>query len=359
MSKLCLLANAASSHTEKWASELGRRGWDVHVVSFLPARIPHATVHVVPGFIGGKLDVILRRNWVVDEVKRLKPDIIHAHYATSFGFLGALAKEHPYVISAWGSDIFFFPRHSFVHSLFLKWTLKQADVLCSTSRIMAQEMQRYTESGRTVEVIPFGVDIERFKPPAEERQDSLQPLIFGVAKYFQPVYGLDVLFKAFAQIERQTPGRARLRLAGDGPEKARLQRLALKLGIARKIEWLGAIPSKDVAELYQSLDVVVVPSRQESFGVTAVEGSACGRPIIASRVGGLPEVVTDKETGLLIPPGDVQELAAAMEYMIDHPEERKRMGEAGRSFVLEHYDWQENVTEMERVYRGVLGVSSQ
>jgi glycosyltransferase involved in cell wall biosynthesis len=120
------------------------------------------------------------------------------------------------------------------------------------------------------------------------------------------------------------------------------------------VEWWGAIPNPQVAEFYRGLDVVVVPSRQESFGVTAVEGSACERPIIASRVGGLPEVVLDGKTGIMIEPENVESLTLAMEYLIEHPDERNRMGKAGREFVLKHYDWQKNVTQMEYVYQSVL-----
>ncbi|KLU59338.1 GDP-mannose-dependent alpha-(1-6)-phosphatidylinositol monomannoside mannosyltransferase [Peptococcaceae bacterium CEB3] len=374
MAKLVLLANAASPHTEKWASELARRGWQVEIISFLPASIPSVKVHVTPPFFGAKADVVVRRNWIKKEIAHIRPDLVHAHYATSFGLLGALTGRHPLLISAWGSDIFSFPRKSLLHRKLLEWTLKRADVLCSTSRVMAREMQRYVGEERDIEVIPFGVDVESFAPlhsrtgPTDVRIDtayaeghpepegrSEHPVIFGVAKYLQPVYGLDVLLRAFAELERRLPGRAVLRIAGDGPDKNRLHKLAKHLEVWSKVEWSGLIPNRRVAAFYRELDVVVVPSHQESFGVTAVEGSACGRPIIASKVGGLPEVVTDHETGLLIPPGNVRELSAAMEYMVRHPVERRLFGEAGRRFVLANYNWMENVSQMERVYRRLLG----
>lgn len=363
MPKLCLLANAASPHTEKWAYELARRGWEVHIISFIPAQIANVKVHVVPKLLGGKLDVILRRGWVVRQVRRLKPDIVHAHYATSFGFLGVLAQRRPLVISAWGSDIFSFPHTSLFHKMFLEWTLEQADVLCSTSRIMAIEMRSYIKPERRIEVIPFGVDTGLFSPPPEkpEKLDTPdkpvtpKPVVFGVAKNLHPVYGLDILFKAFAELEHIAPRKARIRIAGDGPERGYLQKLASRLEIAQYIEWVGDIPNQKVAEFYQELDVVVVPSRRESFGVTAVEGSACGKPIIASQVGGLSEVVIDGKTGILVQSENVTELKEAMLRLINNPEERASMGQAGREFVVTHYNWQENVSQMEKVYRGLLG----
>lgn len=354
MPKLCILANAASPHTQKWAIELSRRGWAVELISFLPFEIPNVPVHVVPKAIGGKIDFILRIRWVENKVRDLHPDLVHAHYATSFGFLGALSGEHPFILSAWGSDIFSFPRKSLFHRYLLQWILGKADFLCSTSHVMVEEIQIYLEKKTDIEVIPFGVDVELFSPPKKAEPVSPRKTIFGVAKYLQPIYGLDLLLKAFAHLEEKEPGRALLRIAGAGPELWKLQALAGKLKITDKVEWIGAIPNSEVAEFYRNLDVVVVPSREESFGVTAVEGSACGRPIIASRVGGLPEVVIDQVTGLMVEPENVDALAQAMEYLIEQPEERLRMGRAGRDFILKHYDWQNNVTQMERVYRTLL-----
>lgn len=362
MPKLCLLANAASPHTEKWALALSRRGWSVELISFLPAEIPGVKVHLVPPVFGRKIDFILRVRWVKEKVQELNPDILHAHYATSFGFLGAISSVHPFITSAWGSDIFSFPKQSPFHRILLEWILGKADYLCSTSHVMAQEMYRHIELGKKINIIPFGVDVTQFAPP-ENSPESLQTndqgkaqgkVVFGVAKYLQPVYGLDLLLKAFAQLNSLEPGRALLKIAGDGPELSRLQALAARLDITDQVEWVGAMPNSEIARFYQNLDVVVVPSRQESFGVTAVEGSACARPIIASRVGGLPEVVLDGETGIMVEPENVEKLMEAMKVMIDHPEERERMGQAGREFVLRSYDWEENVTQMEEVYREVL-----
>ena len=354
MPKLCLLANAASPHTQKWAIELSRRGWVVELISFLPAEIPDISVHVVPKGLGGKADFILRLQWVERKVQELQPDLLHAHYATSFGFIGALSRKRPFVISAWGSDIFSFPRKSFFHRILLSWILRKANFLCSTSEIMAKEMYRYIDKDSKIEVIPFGVDLEQFSPPQMRETPPREQVVFGVAKYLQPIYGLDYLVKAFARVEHNHPGRALLKIAGDGPELGRLQAMAEKLEISSKVEWLGEVTNAEVASFYQELDVVVVPSLEESFGVTAVEGSACARPIIASRVGGLPEVVLDGETGIMIESQNVGSLVDAMEYMLENPEERARMGLAGREFVLKNYDFQDNVTQMEKVYKALI-----
>lgn len=358
MSKLALLANAASSHTQKWAVHLARRGWEIKVFSFLPSEIPGVEVVLIPKVIGGKADAILRSQWVRKRLKAWQPTLVHAHYATSFGLLGALSGQHPYLISAWGSDIFSFPKSSFLNRNLLKWILSRADQLCSTSHIMAQEMMHYIPANQALEIIPFGVDVERFSPRSELESGLESPskkqVTYGVAKYLYEIYGLDLLLRAFAIVSERHPGQVRLRLAGEGPEQGKLQRLASELQIEGELDWVGSLKNDQVADFYRSLDIVVIPSRQESFGVTAVEGAACGLPVIASRVGGLPEVVVERETGLLVPAEDVAALAEAMERLLLAPEERKRLGVAGRAFVLERYDWEKNVTQMERVYARLL-----
>lgn len=358
MAKICLLADAASTHTEKWALALTERGWEIEILSFLPAELPKVKVHLIPRLAGGKIDVIIRQNWVRDKVAEINPDLIHSHYATSFGLLGALTRRHPLVISAWGSDIFSFPRTSFLHRKLLSWILSCADVLCSSSKIMAQEMRRYIDPEQAIEVIPFGVDTTSFSLPkgedtSDQKKDPDAHVVFGVAKGLHAVYGLDLLLKGFAQVHHHFP-QTLLRIAGEGPQRGELEDLAEKLGVSEQIQWLGQIPNAEVASFYQSVDIVVIPSRQESFGVTAVEGAACARPVIASRVGGLTEVIIEGETGLLFSPENIAELVEAMECLIKDSSLRVKLGRQGRVNVLKNYDWQQNVTQMEVVYKGLL-----
>lgn len=358
MAKICLLADAASTHTEKWVLALTERGWEIEILSFLPAELPKVKVHLIPRLAGGKIDVILRQNWVRDKVAEINPDLIHSHYATSFGLLGALTRRHPLVISAWGSDIFSFPRTSFLHRKLLSWILSCADVLCSSSKIMAQEMRRYIAPEQGIEIIPFGVDTTSFSLPegedvSDQKIDPDAQIVFGVAKGLHAVYGLDLLLKGFAQVHQHFP-QTSLRIAGEGPQRGELEDLAKKLGVSEQIQWLGQIPNAAVASFYQSVDIVVIPSRQESFGVTAVEGAACARPVIASRVGGLTEVIIEGETGLLFSPENISELVEAMECLIKDSSLRVKLGRQGRVNVLKNYDWQQNVTQMEVVYKGLL-----
>ncbi|MBM3273918.1 MAG: glycosyltransferase, partial [Candidatus Sericytochromatia bacterium] len=168
--RLLMLAEAASVHTSKWAGEFARRGWDVHVVSLRPGETPGATVHVLG-------DRLTRATYALaalrcrELVRTLQPAIIHAHYATSYGFLGAVSKFAPLVTSLWGSDAYDFPRKSPFHAALLRFNLRRADVITAASRDLACAAQRHAP-GRTIEIVPFGVDLRAFFPATVADADS-------------------------------------------------------------------------------------------------------------------------------------------------------------------------------------------
>jgi glycosyltransferase involved in cell wall biosynthesis len=157
---------------------------------------------------------------------------------------------------------------------------------------------------------------------------------------------------AFQRIADAFPT-AWLIIVGGGEQHAELQRLLVNLSLENRITLTGQVDHEDVPGYLHSFDVFVVPSltERESFGVAAVEASASGLPVIASRIGGLPEVVLDGKTGLLVPPGDVDALAFAISCLLADPALRAQMGQAGRQFVLEHYRWEDNAKLMEEIYK--------
>jgi L-malate glycosyltransferase len=203
-----------------------------------------------------------------------------------------------------------------------------------------------------VRIIPFGVDTEVFAPPAL-RVDK--PLTVGIVKTLRPRYGIRELILAFRQIAHDFPA-VRLVIVGGGEQLTELQTLVAQLGLQAQATLTGPINHQDIPKYLHTFDIFVVPSltNRESFGVAAVEASACGLPVIASNVGGLPEVVLDGQTGLLVPPGDITALAQAISRLLSDPLLRQKMGHAGRQFVLANYRWIDNAKLMEQLYEEVL-----
>ena len=193
-------------------------------------------------------------------------------------------------------------------------------------------------------VIPYGLpaDVAPVAPPAEPRVLCIGRLIAEK--------GIDLAIAAFASLAPRFPG-ARLAIAGDGPERERLERQAAELAVAEWIDFLGWVPPERMAGLIAAASVVVVPSRwQEAFGLVALETALQGRPAVVCRVGGLPEVVRDGTTGCVVDPDDVTALAGAIATLLEDPRLAARMGDAARARAVSQYGVVRYADDYERLY---------
>lgn len=207
-----------------------------------------------------------------------------------------------------------------------------------------------------VRLIWSAVDAERLRPSAPRAVLRARfavgddtPCVL-VAAHLVRRKGVDVLLEAFAKLAPAS--RARLWIAGDGPERAALERSAAAVGIAERTRFLGH--RSDLPDWLEACDLFVLPSRREGLGVAALEAMARGRPVVASAVGGLAEVVCAEETGLLVAPGDPAALAAALARLLDDPALAARLGAAGAQRVAEHFPAERMVSAYEALYREIL-----
>ena len=358
--RLCYLADAPYIHTRRWVRHFVDRGWEVHVVSFRPAEIEGASVHYVSGWERlGKLRYLLRIPRVRRLVRDLRPDILHALHLTSYGFLSVFCDVHPTLVSVWGTDVLEAPRLSPFHYLITRYALRRADHITATGLRLAEAAARYAPAGKPVAVVPYGVDLREFRPRTieachEPAEGERSEVVIGAAARLSKEKGLHYLLEAFAVVAGRHP-QARLVLAGEGPERRRLERMAARLGLGERVRFLGEVPHEQVPEVIQQLDIFAMPSTYEGFGVAALEAEAMEVPVVASRIHGIPDVVVDGETGLLVPPRDRQALAAALDRLASDGDLRRRLGQAGRAFVAEHYSWEENTAQMEALYEAALG----
>ncbi len=356
-----LLVGAANSiHLQRWANALAQAGLRLDVATLHPPLatgwLPEVTLHRLrPSGAVGYVGAVpaLRRL-----VRAQRFDLVHAHYATGYGVLATLARCRPRLVSVWGSDVDDFPDKSMLHAALLRRVLCSADALAATSQALARRVHQLLPlrpPAQQLHVTPFGVDTERFAPAVAARPDGA-PFVIGSSKGLEATYGIDVLLRAFAQLpEVNRVGQAlHLRLLADGPQAAEYRQLADVLGLGSRVQFVGGLPHGQMVQALNGLDVFVAPSRRESFGVSVLEASACALPVVASAVGGLPEVVQHGATGLLVPPGDVAALAAALNTLADDAALRLSMGSAGRQMVQARYAWPACVAQMMAVYDQVL-----
>lgn len=359
--RLLMVAHTNSTHTQRWAHYFQSCGMTVLIISPFKDPVPNVPVRTFPSrerwyHAIPRLHVYLdHREWrsIIGE---FRPDLVHVHYPD-----GGLRNRLYYndfqrlVTSTWGSDVCESPEFPLPerHKQGVRDLLSRSHVVTATTRFLAKETAKFCPAGKPIHVIPFGVDCDRFRPPDDPRRPTNE-IRLGFVKNLERKYGPEQLLAAMPAIVKHSP-RVKLFMCGRGDMAQELHELVDRLHLREHVEFTGRIPHDRVIPLVQSLDVMVMPSTcQESFGVAAIEASACEIPVVATQVGGVPEAVVDGQTGLLVPPFDPDALARAIIGLIDDPQRRVQMGRAGRQFVLDNYPWLRNAAVMGSLYEQLL-----
>ncbi|HEX7591676.1 MAG TPA: glycosyltransferase family 4 protein [Candidatus Limnocylindrales bacterium] len=338
---LGIIGNQSSVHVQRWSEALARRGHEIVAIEL--AGRGRNPLQRVAAFLS------LRR--AMKRVARSERGIVVVHYVPGGVLAAGMRGIHPIVLHAWGADVTtevpgqaarFIGRQ--IRGLF-----RAADSTTATSRFLADTVRRRFDV--EAQVVPFGIDVERFKPAPHPRRPGV-PRIGFVKIRLDAKYGPDVLIEALGLLPSDQP--FELFMAGDGGLRPALEARAAELGIASRVRFLGVLPHAEIAPLLADLDIFAMPSRREEWGVAAAEASASGVPVVATRVGGIPEVVADGETGLLVPPENPEQLAAALARLIADSDLRARLGAAGRRKIEAEFRWEDCVERMERVYAGVI-----
>ena len=339
---------AESVHVQRWAIGLTARGYDLRVISLGGTPITGVETFCLPR--RSRWSYYTQASQAVRLAREFRPDLVHVHYAGGFGCWGLRCHLAPLVVSVWGADVVDLP-HNPLQRLLIRKVLRQADRITATSHFLSKvttDLQRRVAD--EIAVIPFGVEL----PPQVEPAPA-GPFKLCFIKAHRRKYGPDVLLRAVALV-RSEMADIRLTLAGEGELTSELRRLAADLDIHRQVDFVGFVPNDEIYSLLERHHIMVMPSvmDSESFGVAVLEASACARPVIASRVGGVPEVLKDGETGLMVPPGDVAALAEAILKLARDPGVCARMGQSGRELVREKYQWDQSLDMMASLYREII-----
>ncbi|MCR5185527.1 MAG: glycosyltransferase family 4 protein [Clostridia bacterium] len=339
--KICFLAPANNYHTQKWCKYFVSKGHQVDVISLSDAQIDNVNVHSLDCKVSAYSSDISKIQYLryASKVKRIindiNPDIINAHYATSYGMLAALSVPNNFILSVWGTDIFEFPKKSIIHKAYLKYVLNKSKYVFSTSNALAKELALYTD--KKSYITPFGVDMTLFNPN-KKRTGANEDFTIGIVKPINDKYGIDYLINSLSIIKNKYPGTIiKTKIAGDGPLKHSYEKLALEKKVS--VEWLGFISQEQVATEYANMDIAVFPSNVESFGVSTIEAEASGIPVIVSNVPGLLETTIPNESSIVVESKNPSELAEAIMSLYNNPDLRKKMGTKGREYVLEKYEY--------------------
>ncbi|MFN0243299.1 MAG: N-acetyl-alpha-D-glucosaminyl L-malate synthase BshA [Planctomycetota bacterium] len=353
------------------ALSLAAAGHDVHLFSHdVPPRLARSPgpvqMHVAQGipyplFHSTPHDLAITST-ILNVHRSEGLDILHAHYALPHAVSAYLARSaaladagrpaprmvttlHGTDITLVGNDPSYAPLTQFV--------LSQSDAVTAVSNHLAQRTRENFCAGFggpcAIEVIHNFVDVDLFHPSAGKHEARTVPSVVHVSN-FRPVKRVLWLLEAFALATRERA--AELTLVGDGPDRAACRNRARELDIAQRVRFLGerdALP-----ELLAPADVFALSSSEESFGLSALEAMACGTPVVATRVGGIAEVVDDGVTGLLADAGDIEGYAAKLATLLFDPARASEMGRAARRVAETRFARDRIVGRYEALYRRLL-----
>jgi N-acetyl-alpha-D-glucosaminyl L-malate synthase BshA len=288
-------------------------------------------------------------------------DIIHAHYAVPHAASAYLAKQIfnsrrlRTVTTLHGTDITLVGAEPSFRRV-VKFAIEQSDGVTAVSQFLRRQTIEEFDIRREIRVIPNFVDLDR---PARNRDECSRAAfapagekVLMHASNFRPVKRVDDVVRIYARVRERIP--AKLLLIGDGPERPHVQQLVKAMGLASDVHFLGE--QDQLEPLFFCTDLFLLPSEQESFGLTALEAMNCSVPVVASDVGGLPEVIVDGETGFLAPVGDIEGMAGKAVELLGDPARLALFRARARRRAEQHFDAARIIPQYEAFYEGLLKI---
>jgi len=371
MMRLCFVGTLSSVHLQRWIRFFADTGYDVDVVTtHEPLTFAHPTVrvHVVPGVRLGRPAFTVLANTLLAAprifrlrtlFRQIRPDVVHAHYLNEGALFALLTGVHPFVATAWGSDVLIAPQASTAARLGLRLIARRADLLTCDARHVRDALVRLGADPARVHLTYFGTDVERFHP--RRRDPALHdrfappgaPVVISLRR-LAPIYDIGTLVAAVPLVLRDVPEAAFV-LAGGGPEEAALRSLARTLGVSERVHFVGELAEEDLPAYLASSDIYVSTALSDGgLAASTAEAMACAVPVIITDVADNGDWIRAGDTGYLIPPRDVRALAAQILYLATHPEVRASVGARGRRVIEERNNWRVEMGRVGALYDGLL-----
>jgi len=371
--RLVFIADGTSVHTKYWSTEFMQRGYDVHIISFTPEPVEGVKVHQLKYF--GKIAYPLRIWSVRRAVRKIRPDVLHAHYISNYGVYAALSGFNPIVMSAWGDDIDTGPERSRIVKFFVKFALKRAEVVHTGDELGKRRLIELGCDKRKILVQNWGIDTDLFSPTARSQalrkrlgiEDSYSVLC---ARYWSPEYHVDVFLRAVPLVLGKMPN-VKFILLGGGILEKNLKELANNLGIDRNVLFLGKVGRDEMPAYLASVDVYVDtitdfvtnasgdgPPRRGGGGIGQTTGQAmsCGTPQILSDQ--LNARMGDWFRGIMYRQSDYRDLAQKIIDLLPDEKLRKKIGEESRKVVLQSWNLEKTLKMWDSIYNELSGLSA-
>jgi len=334
------------------AEHLALRGHEVHVITSLDEGLPYEScekdfyIHRIPQIKIRFFGVPFFYGAIIRTLRKIDPDLIHTQ-SLGFGMLALISKKMlkiPYAVWAQGDDVYH--PDGFI-KLISKTVIKNADSVLALTGDMKRVMQNIYD--RDIAVMPNGINLADYidEPSIKDRATMGKGILF--VGRLESVKGVQYLIRAMKKVHNMIPD-ARLIIVGDGKEREMLESLSIQLGIQEYVQFIGKVPHEKVQTFMQQADVFVLPSLSEGLPNVIIEAMACGLPIVVSRVGGIPEIITNDTNGYLVEAKDTESIANFIILLLQDEKLRKKLSDNNKQLVKK-YSWENVIVELESVYQ--------
>jgi glycosyltransferase involved in cell wall biosynthesis len=363
--KILYIADSTSIHTQRWLDYFLKKDFEIHMITLGRKTYKIKGVNHVANFdkfYYNSIFCVSALYLTRKIINEIRPQVLHAHFVHQYGWLAALSKFHPFIMTAWGTDILNLPRASRLRigKYLTTYTLRTADVLTATSEYLKREMIKLGAKEEKVHVIYWGVDIDNFRPNVdtaalrkELKISSQQPVVLSNRNQI-PLYNNDIVIKAMCRVLKRIPQAVLILQNSGGDLENQLKCLAKEVGIETAVRFLPHFPHHELPALYAMADVYVSVPSWDAGPVSLKEAMICGAVPIISAVAGPMEWVKDEVNGRVIPVGGVEILADAICDLIDNPSQRERFNRYNLRLITEKADHNKLMAQMETVYHSMI-----
>lgn len=364
--KICYIASPGV-HSNRWVRYFVDSGHEVHMVaSAKPSfgAIENVKLHVLKRF-GPRTRIV---NYLVNLVplilqfkrliRKINPDIIHAHYITDTALLGAASGFHPFVVTVWGSDVLIAPQKSKVSRWIAKYVLKRADLITCDAEHIQEPLKQLGADPRKINLILFGVDIQKFKPGQKNGRLRKElgilnsPAIISL-RHLEPLYDIETLIASIPLVLEEIP-EAKFVLLGKGSQEVKLKELSKSLGVPDSVRFVGQVPPDEVPQYLTSVDICVSTALSDAGPGGIIEAMACELPVIITDFGDNRKWVEDGVNGFIIPLRSPQVLASRIVHLMRNRDLRQKFGKINRQIIVEKNNWEKEMGKMEKLYEELI-----
>lgn len=354
--RLCYFGDAGSIHILRWCTHFAALGHEIHLISFNPEQIPGVQTHHVDAgpveVTGGSWRVLLKNFQVRRLVRQIRPDVLHAFYATSYGISAALVGFHPLVITALGSDVLVAPQSSRLYRVLIRFALRKADWVTAMAEHMRTTIIDLGVDATKVATVPFGIDPTIFFDARYPRDRDC--FVVASTRNFEAVYNIEVIIDAVA-LARDAISNLIVRVVGSGSQRQALQDRVQRRGLSDIVQFVGRVSPTQLAQELNRSSAFVSVSSSDGNNVSLNEAMACGAFPIVTNIAANTQWIRDHENGFLVPVGDVTALADRLveAYRCGEPL-RLEAAERNRQIIAERAVWSDHMAVVERHYQSMV-----